>query len=86
MTVEELLARPDDQHRYELWWAELVGVPHGQRGHGVVGMRIANRMWNHAEEHRLGEVHKGDTSFILARAPDVMLLPAEIFAGLEPGA
>jgi Uma2 family endonuclease len=91
MTADELLALPDDDARYELWWGELVELPMGQRDHGLIAGEILWHLMVYARTQVRGEVHHGNTSFVLARNPDVVFVPdiaytrAEHLPPREPG-
>lgn len=64
----ELVDMPEYQdHILELVEGELVDMPKPTRIHGVVTMRLANRIANFVDKHNLGEVSVGDPGFVLER-------------------
>jgi Uma2 family endonuclease len=73
-TEEDLLAMPQDGHKYELVDAEIRMSTTGGRP-GVVEARLVARLVPFVEQHRLGHVTCGDAGFRLpsknVRSPDV---------------
>lgn len=96
LTAEDLWRMPRDGRRYELVRGKLVEMtPVGPR-HGRIALRLARRLDEFVEAHRLGYVMV-ETGFCLAcqpdtvRAPDVSFLsvkrlPPEDHEGFVPGA
>ncbi|MCY3832780.1 MAG: Uma2 family endonuclease [Chloroflexi bacterium] len=65
----ELVEQPEYQDRVlELVEGELVEMPKPTRIHGVVTMRLANRIANFVDTHDFGEVTVGDSGFVLERS------------------
>lgn len=83
MTAEDLWQLDDDEHRYDLIRGELIRMPPANYRHGILGMRIARKIADYADEHELGEVPSSETGFILARDPDVVLAPDAAFVRLD---
>ena len=74
-TSDELLAMPDDGHRYELVEGELrMMSPAGGR-HGRIAAKLARRLGDHVEQHGLGETFAAETGFLLRRDPDTVRAP-----------
>ena len=73
-TEEDLLAMPDDGHKYELVDGEIRMIPNGGR-HGVVEAQLVALLVPFVKQHRLGHVTCGDAGFRLPskniRSPDV---------------
>jgi Uma2 family endonuclease len=83
MTADELFAMPDDGHRYEL----VRGVvrmmsPAGGR-HGRIALKLARRLGDFVETHRLGETFAAETGFLLRRDPDTVRAPDLAFVSRE---
>ena len=56
--------------------------PAGGR-HGRVALRIARRLGNYVEEHRLGETFAAETGFLLRTQPDTVRAPDVAFVSTE---
>jgi len=75
MSAEDLLAMPDDGHRYELLHGELrMMLPAGGR-HGRVALKLARRIGDFVERHCLGVTYAAETGFLLQRNPDTVRAP-----------
>jgi len=75
ISAEDLLAMPDDGHRYELLQGELrMMSPAGGR-HGRVALKLARRIGDFVELHRLGVTYAAETGFLLQRNPDTVRAP-----------
>jgi Uma2 family endonuclease len=83
MTAEDLWQLDDDEYRYDLLRGELIRMSSATYRHGKLGMRIARKIADFADEHDLGEIPSSETGFILARDPDVVLAPDVAFVRKE---
>ena len=83
MTVEELLAMPDDGYRYELIRGELIKMSPASHEHGREGNRVNVSMSVHVYANDLGETYAAETAFLLARSPDHVLGPDGAFVRKE---
>ena len=83
MTVEELLAMPDDGYRYELIRGELIKMSPASHEHGREGNRVNVSMSVHVYANDLGETYLAETGFVLARSPDTVLAPDVSFVRKE---
>ena len=83
MTVEELLAMPDDGYRYELVKGELVKMSPASHEHGREGNRVNVSMSVHVYANGLGETYLAETGFVLERSPDTVLAPDVSFVRKE---
>jgi Uma2 family endonuclease len=73
MTADELLAMPDDGFVYELIKGELLKVsPPPGHEHGLVAMKIAGPLYEHAKNHQLGNVYAAETGYLLEQHPDTV--------------
>ena len=79
ITAEQLLAMPDDDHRYELIEGELHMMSPAGNLHGETAANITALLWNHVRHHRLGKVFAAETGFLLARDPDMVRAPDVAF-------
>ncbi len=76
MTAEELERfEPGDDYRYELIRGELKRMSPAGLKHGKYVRRITMPLGRYVEDHELGELFVGDTGFVLARDPDIVLGP-----------
>jgi Uma2 family endonuclease len=81
MTIEELEALPPDGRKRELLWGELISVaPNFQ--HMTIAGRLQSRIGPFVEERRLGVVGP-EGSFMLARDPDLLLVPDVVFVSQD---
>ena len=81
ITAEQLLAMPDDGHRYELIEGELhMMSPAGSR-HGRITMRMGSMLEQHVRANQLGAVYAAETGFLVARNPDTVRAPDVAFVG-----
>jgi len=71
LTADDLLTMPGDL-RCELVRGELVDMPPPGFQHGRIINRVAMRMTNYVEQHRLGVVLGAETGFRLSRNPDTV--------------
>lgn len=83
MTAEDLWQLEDDEYRYDLIRGELIRMSPANYRHGILGMRIARKIADFADEHDLGEVPSSETGFVLARDPDVVLAPDAAYIRLD---
>ena len=75
MTADELLAMPDDGHRYELVKGELTEkMPPPGYQHGAVAGRFATALGNYSDENDYGAV-VDNAGFLLETDPDTVLAP-----------
>jgi Uma2 family endonuclease len=81
MTVDELLALPDDGWMYELVEGRLVRMPPTGGGHGGVASELCAALRNWVKPRGLGRVLAAETGFQLGAgtvlAPDVAYVRAE---------
>lgn len=81
-TEDDLLATPQDGHKYELVDGAIDVSPAGSR-HGKVALRLGARLLGFVEEHRLGHVFDSSTGFRLpggnVRSPDVSFVASGRF-------
>ena len=78
-TAEQLAARPDDGHRYELVEGVLrMMSPAGNR-HGRIAARLLVRITNHVEQRELGATYAAETGFLIHRNPDTVRAPDVAF-------
>jgi Uma2 family endonuclease len=61
--------------RWELVDGRIVELSPVRKRHGRILVRLARRLEEHVEAHRLGEVYGGDVGFILRRDPDTVRAP-----------
>ena len=80
LTAEDLLAMPDDGHRYELVRGELRKMPPSGHIHARIAGRVSSKLGHFAESRNLGEVYVADPGFVLrrdhVRAPDAAFIRA----------
>jgi Uma2 family endonuclease len=79
MTADELLAMPDDGHRYELIEGELVRMAPADFDSSHIGGLIVTFLNNHVRPRRLGIVAPADAGVRLASNPDTILSPDATF-------
>jgi Uma2 family endonuclease len=84
LTAEDLYDLPDDGRRYELVEAELRTMPPAGFEHGYVASNSALPLTEFVKDHGLGWVVAGDTGFVLARGPDVVLAPDLVVEVVSP--
>jgi Uma2 family endonuclease len=78
-SADELFAMADNGRRYELVHGELrMMSPAGGR-HGRIALKLARRLGNHVERHKLGETFAAETGFLLAQDPDTVRAPDVAF-------
>ena len=82
----ELMALPDDGHKYELVDGELVMSPAGFE-HGDISVALVTALSSHARMHRLGAVLDSSTGFKMQNgnvlSPDVSFVAKARLAGLK---
>jgi Uma2 family endonuclease len=83
MTAEDLMALPDDGHRYELSQGVLVCMSPAAYWSGKFGRRIASRIGAFVDEHKLGDCGVPDTGFKLTSNPDTVREPDVWFVSAE---
>jgi Uma2 family endonuclease len=81
MTADELLALPDDGHRYELIDGELRTMSPAGNEHGQIAAAVIVSLGTHVRTHRLGAVYASGTGFRLA--PETVRAPDAAFVGRE---
>lgn len=80
MTAEELLAMPDGgSHRFELVRGELISMSPAGTQHSKIALRLAQRLANFVDQHRLGEVYGADCGYLTSRNPDTVREPDASF-------
>ncbi len=87
-TIADLERMAPDGDRWELIRGELRRVTAAGGRHGEIACEFGRRIGNHVVEGRLGRLYSSDTGFVLARDPDVVLMPDVAFVRAErlPGA
>ncbi len=75
LTVDDLMAMPDDGKRYELIRGVLIEMPPTSHEHGRVAARFGRRIGNFVEEHDLGHDIAAETGVNIERDPDTMRAP-----------
>jgi Uma2 family endonuclease len=80
-TVDDLLAMPDDGHRYELIFGEIVTSPSPRTKHQVVIGRLFREMEEIIEPHRLGVLFLSPLDVRISRHN--MVQPDLFFIGRE---
>lgn len=79
MTAEQLLERPDDDHKYELDRGALVRMSPTGAEHGVVTVKLGHALQEHMEASGAGVCCGAETGFILQRDPDLVRAPDAAF-------
>ncbi len=79
VTADELLHRPSDGLRYELWEGELRQMPPSGFEHGVVSADIGSPLRNYVRQNNLGVVTGAETGFKVRANPDTVLAPDAAF-------
>lgn len=83
MTADELLAMPDDGHRYELVKGELIQMSPTGDEHGQVTIELAASLHLYVKKHSLGRVYAAETGFKLESDPDTVRAPDIAFVRRE---
>lgn len=84
MTVEDLLALPDDGMRHELVRGELVEMPPVGEEHGDIAVAIATLLYGPINAAGLGKV-RVETGVILSKEPATVLGPdVSVTLGTDP--
>jgi len=83
VTADELLAMPDDGHRYELVKGELRMAPPPGWEHGEIAMKLAGPLYQHVKNNNLGVVFAAETGFKLESNPDTVRAPDVAFMRRE---
>ncbi len=81
--IQDVLALPDDAHRYELVQGELRRMSPAGRKHGRLIMNISTPLDQFVRENQLGAVYAAETGFILETAPDTLRAPDIAFVRHE---
>ncbi len=79
MTADELLAMPEDGHRYELVDGELVRMAPADMDSSRTGGLFVTYLNNHVIPQRLGAVFPADAGIRLASDPETVLSPDAAF-------
>jgi Uma2 family endonuclease len=82
-TIADILALPDDAHRYELVRGELRRMSPAGRKHGRLIMNLSTPLDQFVREQQLGVVYAAETGFILDTNPDMLRAPDIAFVRLE---
>ena len=81
MSVDDLLALPDDEWHYELVEGRLVRMPPSGVPASRLAMRLGARLTTYVEDHNLGIVTGTDGGFTLSKgttlAPDIAFVRAD---------
>jgi Uma2 family endonuclease len=83
VTADELLAMPDDGHRYELVKGELRMAPPPGSEHGEITMNLAGPLYQHVKSNNLGVVYAAETGFKIESDPDTVRAPDVAFVRRE---
>ena len=83
MTADQLLALPDDGHRYELVRGELRKSPLNGAEHGIVSANIAFALAPYVKAHNLGTALGGNVGFLIESNPDHVRAPDAAFIRRE---
>jgi Uma2 family endonuclease len=83
LTADDLWNMPDHGGHAELVKGELRPTSPARYGHGKITMRLANRLFNHVESNKLGDVVAAETGFIIGRDPDTVRAPDIAFVSCE---
>ncbi len=75
LTVDDLLAMPDDGKRYELIRGVLIEMPPTSHEHGRVVERFGRQIGNFVEDLDLGHGIAAETGVNIERNPDTMRAP-----------
>ena len=78
VTAEELIALPDDCHRYELVRGELIQMAPPGLSHGRFAGCFIHSLWSHVEARSLGQVYP-ETGYRLSSNPDTVRAPDASF-------
>ena len=82
-TAAELLALPDDGHRYELVRGRLITMTPASARHGKLASRLDRALGVFVEAHDLGEVYTAEPGFALESDPDTVRAPDVAFVRRE---
>jgi len=83
MTADDLLCRPDDGFRYELFQGELKKMAPASHEHGRIAINISTPLDQHARANKLGRVYAAETGFKLSSDPDTVRAPDVAFVSQE---
>ena len=83
MTADQLLALPDDGHRYELVRGELRKMPPAGFEHGELSLDIGASLSTYVKAHNLGKACGAETGFLIGSDPDHVLAPDAAFVRRE---
>src|SRR3954468_6389985 len=83
MTAEDLLRRPDDGFRYELFRGELKKMAPAGHEHGRIAINISTPLDQHARANKLGRVYAAETGFLITSNPDTVRAPDVAFVSQE---
>lgn len=83
MTADELLAMPDDGHRYELVKGELIQMAPTGYEHGVRTAELTTALHSFIKAHKLGVVCAAETGFLVSQDPDTVRAPDIAFIARE---
>lgn len=79
MTAAELIAMPDDGHRYELIEGVLYRMAPAGMEHGEVGVEFVFHLNSFVRGRDLGRVYGADTGFFLSHEPEIVVAPDAAF-------
>lgn len=79
MTVDDLLAVPDDGYRHDLVNGELRRISPAGGEASALGVGISARLWMHVTERGLGKVFGADGTFVLFEHPQTAVAPDVAF-------
>jgi Uma2 family endonuclease len=79
LTADDLLALPDDEHRYELIDGELVEMPPSSEDHSWIGALFVGYLVAHVVPRKLGRVYQADLGVKVQINPDRVLSPDAAF-------
>jgi Uma2 family endonuclease len=77
-TADELM-EITEPGRYDLIRGELIAMAPTSEEHGSISSNFVGHLWNHVRQHGLGRLYTAEAGFVLARDPDVVLVPDVAF-------
>lgn len=83
VTIEEIMADPPRDQRWEIIDGELHVTPPAGHEHGGTAGHAFYHLYDWVRRHRCGVVYAAETGFILRRAPDTLVAPDVAFVRTE---
>lgn len=78
-TIEDMLALPEDGHRYDLIRGEIIKLAPTGGTHGEIASKIDWLIGNVVWPNKIGRTYTAEAGFVLQRDPDVLLSPDVAF-------